>query len=342
MVISLLQSIYWKNGKIIIIDQTKLPKILQYKVLNNIYEVAEAIVNMRVRGAPLIGITAALGLAQIAYKSSENKESFFVELEKGAEVLKKTRPTAVNLFNAINRILNVAYSSNNPIKSVIEEALNMLKEDIKINQKMAEIGAELIEYGDTILTHCNTGSLATVSVGTALGVIIEAHKQGKKIRVYATETRPKMQGSRLTMFELISAGVDAYLIPDTAVAFTFERKGINKVFVGADRILADGTLYNKIGTLQIAILSKYYSSEFYTVAPSSTFDLVSKKEEVIIEERSRDELIFVDGLQTAPINSKVFNPAFDETPPNLINGIITEKGIIYPPFKKNVINILQQ
>jgi len=337
----MLQSIYWNNGKIVIIDQTKLPRILEYRVLNTLDDVAEAIINMRVRGAPLIGVTAALGLAMVAYKyKNESKEQVMKKLEYAAGVLRKTRPTAVNLFNSINRVLIVAYNSSNPAKDVIEEALKMLKEDIEVNQRMANIGAELINDGDVILTHCNTGALATVAIGTALGVIIQAHKNGKRIKVYATETRPKMQGSRLTMYELIRAGVEAYLIPDTAVAHTFSRKGINKVFLGADRILLDGTLYNKIGTFQIAILSKYFGAKFYTVAPTSTFDTSSIRDEVIIEERSRKELIFINGVQTAPLTAKVFNPAFDETPPSLIDAIVTEKGVVYPPFSENIPKIL--
>lgn len=338
----MLQSIYWNNGKIVIIDQTKLPRILEYRVLDTLDDVAEAIINMRVRGAPLIGVTAALGLAMVAYKyKNEGKEQVMKKLEHAADVLCKTRPTAVNLFNAINRVLNVAHSSSNPASDVIEEALKMLREDIEVNQKIANIGEQLIDDGDVILTHCNTGALATVAIGTALGVIIQAHKNGKHIKVYATETRPKMQGSRLTMYELIRAGIEAYLIPDTAVAHTFSRKGINKVFLGADRILLDGTLYNKIGTFQIAILSKYFGAKFYTVAPTSTIDLQSLKSEVVIEERSREELIYMNGVQTAPLTAKVFNPAFDETPPYLIDAIVTEKGVIYPPFSRNISKILQ-
>lgn len=337
----MLQSIYWNNGKIVIIDQTKLPRILEYRVLDTLDDVAEAIINMRVRGAPLIGVTAALGLAMVAYRyKNEGREQVMKKLEHAADILRKTRPTAVNLFNSINRVLNVAYNSSNPASDAIEEALKMLREDIEVNQKMANIGAQLIDDGDVILTHCNTGALATVAIGTALGVIIQAHKNGKRIKVYATETRPKMQGSRLTMYELIRAGVEAYLIPDTAVAHTFSRKGINKVFLGADRILLDGTLYNKIGTFQIAILSKYFGGKFYTVAPTSTFDTFSIKSEVVIEERSREELIFINSVQTAPLTAKVFNPAFDETPPNLIDAIVTEKGVIYPPFSENIPKIL--
>lgn len=338
----MLKSILWKDGKVVIIDQTKLPASLEYRVLENIDDVAEAIKSMRVRGAPLIGVTAALGLALVAYKYRDmNRDHVINELEKAAGILRKTRPTAVNLFYAIDRVMSSVYSSSNPAEAAINEALRIYNEDIEANRRMAELGASLIDDGDVILTHCNTGSLATVSIGTALGAIIYAHNQGKKIKVYATETRPKMQGSRLTMFELINAGVDAYLIPDTAVAYTFMNKDINKVFVGADRILMDGTLYNKIGTFQIALIAKFFNAEFYTVAPFSTIDLKSKRGDVIIEERSKDELIFINGVQTAPMDAKVFNPAFDMTPPEYITAIVTDKGIIRPPFGEGIRKILK-
>lgn len=332
-----LQSIYWKNGKIVIIDQTKLPISLEYKVLENIDEVAEAIISMRVRGAPLIGVTAALGLAQVAYQNRDlSKDQLILKLEKAADKLRKTRPTAVNLFFAINRIMSVAYQSPEPARNIIEEALNMLREDIEINQKIAEIGQEIIENGDIILTHCNTGSLATVSVGTALGIITYAHEIGKKIKVYATETRPKLQGARLTMFELLYAGIDSYLIPDTAVAYTMKTKKIKKVIVGADRILRDGTTYNKIGTYQIAIVAREMKIKFYIAAPTSTFDLEKNRESVVIEERGGEEVIYFDKCQIAPSNANVFNPAFDETPPEYIDGIITEYEILKKPFEKNI------
>ncbi len=332
-----LQSIYWKNGKIVIIDQTKLPKKLVYKTLENINDVAEAIINMRVRGAPLIGVTAALGLALVAHKHRYDKrDKVLSELHEAAETLRRTRPTAVNLFNAINSVLDIAEKSSDPAKATIEYAIKMMNKDIEINKKMAEVGQSIIEDGDIILTHCNTGSLATVSVGTALGVIIMAHRLGKKIKVYATETRPKLQGARLTAFELVEEGVDAYLIPDTAVAHTMKTKGITKVLLGADRILGDGTLYNKIGTFQIAILAKEMGIEFYTVAPTSTFDLKSSRAEVEIEERDAKEIIYVSECQIAPETIRTFNPAFDETPPEYITGIVTEYEVLYPPFEESI------
>ena len=338
-----LQSIYWKNGKIVIIDQTKLPRKLVYKTLENIDDVAEAIINMRVRGAPLIGVTAALGLALVAYEHKHDERSkVLTELYEAAELLRRTRPTAINLFNAIDSVLEVARKASDPAKATIEYAVEMMKNDIEINRRMAEVGQSVIEDGDIILTHCNTGSLATVSIGTALGVIIMAHRLGKKITVYATETRPKLQGARLTAFELVEEGVDAYLIPDTAVAHTMKTKGITKVLLGADRILVDGTLYNKIGTFQIAVLAKEMGVEFYTVAPTSTFDLKSRREEVKIEERSPKEIIYVSECQIAPETINTYNPAFDETPPEYITGIVTEYEILYPPFEESIRNLFNR
>ncbi len=332
-----LQSIYWKKGKIVIIDQTKLPRKLEYRTLETIDDVAEAIINMRVRGAPLIGVTAALGLALVAYKcKDEEPEEVLRKLHKAGKILKKTRPTAVNLFNAVDKIIATAENSSDPAKATIDNAIRMMNEDIEINRRMAEVGQAVIEDGDVILTHCNTGSLATVSIGTALGVITMAYKLGKRIKVYATETRPKLQGARLTTFELITEGIDVHLIPDTAVAHTMRTKKISKVLLGADRILSDGTLYNKIGTFQIAIIAKEMDIDFYTVAPTSTFDLKSSRDQVEIEERDPKEVIYVSDCQVAPENVRVYNPAFDETPPEYITGIITEYEILYPPFKKSI------
>ena len=339
MVRLMLRSIYWNKGKIIIIDQTKLPSKLVFRTLSNINEVAEAIKNMRVRGAPLIGVTAALSLAQVAYRyRSDPRDTLIEKLEKAAQIIMNTRPTAVNLFNAVNKILDAAYNSSNPATTVINEAIKMMEDDIKMNKKIAEYGSELIDDGDIILTHCNTGSLATVSIGTALGIIIKAFKEGKKITVFATETRPNLQGARLTMLELMLEGIPSYLIPDTAVGFTMIKKKVSKVFVGADRILLDGTVYNKIGTYQIAILAKYHKISFYVAAPSTTFDPIHTKKDIIIEERPATEIVYINSKELiAPPNCKVYNPAFDETPPQYIDGIITEKGIILPPLKENII-----
>jgi methylthioribose-1-phosphate isomerase len=331
----------WKKGKIVIIDQTKLPHKLVYKELSNIDDVVEAIINMRIRGAPLLGVAAALGLALVAYHHRDlSRDKLLEKLYVAANKLKKTRPTAVNLFNSIEKMLNIARSSSDISRDVVNAALDALREDIQTNEKIAEIGQEIIDDGDVILTHCNTGSLATVSIGTALGVITEAYKQGKNIKVYFTETRPKLQGARLTAFELLNEGIEAYLITDSAVAYTIKSKNISKVIVGADRILCNGTVYNKIGTYQIAIVSKELGAKFYVVAPSSTFDLQSSEKEVIIEEREKEEVIRILDCQIAPEKISVYNPAFDATPPKYIDGIITEKGLIKPPYERNIKRII--
>lgn len=336
-----LKSIEWINGKVKIIDQTKLPEKLEYKELSDIDDVIDAIINMRVRGAPLLGVTAALGLALVAYKlKNEPKEIVLKEVKLAADKLRRSRPTAINLFWAIDRILKVAEESDNPAISIFNEAKKIIKYDLMINNKIADVGQRIIKDGDIILTHCNTGSLATVSIGTALGVIIRAWELGKKIKVYFTETRPLLQGSRLTGFELIYAGVPSILICDSAVGHVLSTIGVTKVLVGADRILSDGTTYNKIGTFQIAVLANIMKIPFYVVAPTSTFDMKSASEDVHIEERSEEEIKYIFNKPITPIQVKAYNPAFDKTPPKYITGIITEKGIIYPPFKKNIPKIL--
>jgi methylthioribose-1-phosphate isomerase len=339
----ILKSVFWKEGKIIIIDQTKLPGKLEYRTLDSIDDVIEAIVNMRVRGAPLLGVVGALSMALTAYKHRDRGgEEIIKALESARNKVVKSRPTAVNLEWGVNRVLKRARETSGDYKAIVKEAITVMNEDIMVNARMARVGSELIEDGDRILTHCNTGSLATVSIGTALGVILEAIKQGKNIEVYITETRPVLQGARLTAFELILAGIKPILIVDSAVAFTIKKKGINKIFVGADRILRDGTTYNKIGTLQIALAAREYGAEFYVVAPTSTFDLVRGREDIEIEIRGKDEITRIKGIRIAPDDVETYNMAFDETPPELIKGFITEKGIIRPPFSENINRVVKE
>jgi methylthioribose-1-phosphate isomerase len=221
-------------------------------------------------------------------------------------------------------------------KAILNEALKMLKEDVEINKRIGRNGAKLFENGDVIMTHCNAGSLATAAYGTALGVIRAAREDGKCVTVIATETRPVMQGSRLTAFELQHDGIDVSLIPDTAVGFMMSRGAIRRVIVGADRILRTGHVFNKIGTYQVAIIAKIHKIPFYVAAPFSTFDFESNLEDIIIEERSKEEVTMMGKERIAPEGVKVFNPAFDVTPPELITGIITERGILKPPFEKEL------
>jgi methylthioribose-1-phosphate isomerase len=323
-----------------LIDQTKLPNKLVYVRCKNYKEVANAIKNLVVRGAPAIGITAALGLALAAIHSkAESLSQLLADLDTAMKILQSTRPTAVNLFWALKRVMQKAKekkSIGEAKKAILNEALKMLKEDIETNKRIGRNGAKLFENGDVIMTHCNAGSLATAAYGTALGVIRAAREDGKRVTVIATETRPVMQGSRLTAFELQHDGIDVSLIPDTAVGFMMARGAIRRVIVGADRILRTGHVFNKIGTYQVAIIAKIHKIPFYVAAPFSTLDFESNLEDIIIEERSKEEVTMMGKKRIAPEGVRVFNPAFDVTPPELITGIITERGILKPPFEKEL------
>lgn len=323
-----------------LIDQTKLPNKLVHVRCNDYKEVADAIKKLVVRGAPAIGVTAAFGLALAAQASNaKTLPELRTDLDTAFKVLRATRPTAVNLFWALERVMGKAKRAKTieeVKKVVLDEARKMSEEDIKANRQMGSNGAALFRDGDVVLTHCNAGSLATVAYGTALGVIRAARESGKRLSVIATETRPVMQGSRLTAFELQHDGVDVSLIPDTAVGHMMSRGAIKRVIVGADRVLRTGHVFNKIGTYQVAILANKHKVPFYVAAPLSTFDFESSPEDVVIEERSVDEVIKVGKKRIAPKGVRIFNPAFDMTPPELITGIITERGVLKPPFEKNL------
>lgn len=340
MIHSSLRTVEWKNNSVVMIDQTKLPNELVYVTYTDYKDVAIAIRDLIVRGAPAIGVSGAFGLALAALQSKAGtKESLMEDLEKARKVLHETRPTAINLAWGLERIMNIARLSNDvsAIKeSVVSEAKKMAEEDIETNMRMGKHGSQLFDDNDTIMTHCNAGALATVAYGTALGVIRATRDSGKKIKVIATETRPVMQGSRLTVFELKHDGIDVSLIPDTAVGYSMANKLVSKVIVGADRILRTGHVYNKIGTYQVAIMAKQHNIPFYVAAPLSTFDLKSRPEDVIIEQRKSSEVTGVAGKKTAPDDINVINPAFDMTPPELISAIITEAGIAKPPFEESI------
>lgn len=339
-----LLTVKWENNQVIMIDQTKLPGKLVYVRYKKYEDVARAIERLVVRGAPAIGVAAAFGMSLAAISSkAKTKKALLKDLKIAYNRLRSTRPTAVNLVWALDQIMNEASSKNEleDIKeSIVHSSLNMATDDITTNKQLGKNGAEMIHNDDVILTHCNAGSLATVTYGTALGVLRAASDMGKSIQVIATETRPVMQGSRLTAFELDHYGIDFSLIPDTAVGHLMSSGLINRVIVGADRILKSGHVYNKIGTYQIAALAKRHNIPFYVAAPSSTFDLTSKANEVVIEERNKNELMKMGNKLLAPKGIKVFNPAFDVTPPELITGIITEKGIIRPPYEKSIAKIV--
>ena len=326
------RTIEWKHGTVITIDQTKLPNELVFLKLEKCSDVASAIKKMKLRGAPLIGVATAYGLALTAFHSKAKKrETLMKEIEQSAEILRKTRPTAVNLFWAINRIMKKAREASGDAKAVakaiIEEAQRMADEDIEINRKIGEHGSKLIGDGDVVLTHCNAGSLATVDYGTALGVIRAAWNQGKQIKVIATETRPKLQGARLTTYELKRDGIPVTLITDGMVGYVMSRQRVDKVFVGADRIVRDAVI-NKIGTYSIAVLAHEHGIPFYVAAPTSTMDLSHTSENVVIEERNPQEVTHLRSERIAPKGIKVMNPAFDVTPMKYVRAIITEEGLL--------------
>lgn len=335
-----MRTVEWKNDKVVMIDQTKLPNELVFVEYSDFLEVANAIKTLVVRGAPAIGVSGAFGLALAALQSkATTKENLIEDLEKARSILFETRPTAINLKWGLDKIMQVAKTENSisEIKeSVVQTAKKLAEEDVQINMAMGKHGSELFNNNDTIMTHCNAGALATVAYGTALGVIRATRDSGKKIKVIATETRPVQQGSRLTAFELKHDGIDVSLIPDTAVGYTMAKGLINKIVVGADRVLRTGHVFNKIGTYQVALIAKQHNIPFYVAAPLSTFDLKSKPEDVVIEQRNGNEVTGIGDKKTAPEGINVINPAFDMTPPELISGIITEKGVAKTPFEDSI------
>jgi len=335
-----LKTVEWKNNSVVMIDQTKLPNSLEFVTYTDYNQVADAIRTLVVRGAPAIGVSGAFGLALAALQSdAKEKDELINYLEHAKKILFETRPTAVNLAWGLEKIILVAKKAGTVEeikKNVVEVAKQMADDDIKINMLIGKNGSELFSDNDTIMTHCNAGALATVGYGTALGVIRAATDSGKNIKVIATETRPIQQGSRLTAFELKHDGIDVSLIPDTAVGYTMANGLVNKIIVGADRILRTGHVYNKIGTYQVATMAKQHNIPFYVAAPLSTFDMKSNPEDVIIEQRKASEVTGIGDKKTAPDGINVINPAFDMTPPELISGIITEKGIAKPPFEESI------
>ena len=335
-----LRTVEWKNDSVVMIDQTKLPNELVFVKYTDYNDVANAIRTLVVRGAPAIGVSGAFGLALAALQSSSKTiDGLLSDLEKAKKILFETRPTAVNLSWGLEKIMDITKQCKtvSEVKdTVIAKAKQMAEEDVKINKEMGKNGAVLFQDNDTIMTHCNAGALATVGYGTALGVIRATKESGKNIKVITTETRPVQQGSRLTAFELKHDGIDVSLIPDTAVGYTMANGLVNGVIVGADRILRTGHVFNKIGTYQVATMAKQHNIPFYVAAPLSTFDLESRHEDVTIEQRSASEVTGIGDKKTAPDGIDVINPAFDITPPELISGIITENGVVKPPFQESI------
>ncbi|MCK4262163.1 S-methyl-5-thioribose-1-phosphate isomerase [bacterium] len=336
-------TIEWDDGKVKLIDQTKLPEELVYIRCSEIEKLWEAIKSLRVRGAPALGIAAALGtVLGMQNSTATNYEDFRQELERVTNYLATARPTAVNLFWALERMkAKVEANKEKDIpqikKILLEEALKIIDENKRECRRIGRNGAGLIKDGDSILTHCNAGGLATADYGTALAIIFTAHEQGKKIKVYADETRPLLQGARLTTWELMQSKIDVTLICDNMAAQVMKEGRINCVLVGADRIAANGDTANKIGTYGLAILAKAHGIPFYVAAPTSTFDLtLATGDRIPIEERGQEEITCGFGRRTAPEGVKVYSPAFDVTPAHLITAIITEVGIARPPYEQSL------
>lgn len=327
------RTIEWRDGTVLTIDQSRLPWETVTLEMKSCSDVAEAIKTMKIRGAPLLGAAAAFALALTAYHSkSKSKDELVHELERAAEILRGTRPTGVNLFWAVDRILAKARDFSGSAEAladfVVEEAKRIADEDAAANRMIGKYGAELIHDGDVVLTHCNAGALATVEYGTALGVIRAAWEQGKKIRVIATETRPKLQGARLTTYELKRDGIPVILITDNMVGYVMYKRLVSEVVVGADRIVQDAVI-NKIGTFTVAVLAKEHGIPFYVAAPKSTFDLTHKSADVTIEERKPEEVTHMGSLRIAAEGVDALNPAFDITPFDYVTAIICESGILY-------------
>jgi methylthioribose-1-phosphate isomerase len=335
----------WNGDSVSFLDQRLLPTQEVYVDCKDYKDVAEVIETMVVRGAPAIGVAAAygiaLGLSNIKMYEPERLKRDFKEI---CDIMRKTRPTAVNLFWAIDRMERVfekAISTSNDTEKVsqllIDEAELIYKEDIEINKAIGFQGRDLIKDGMNILTHCNAGALATAGYGTALGVVRAAFEQGKKLSVYADETRPFLQGARLTAWELMMDGIDCTLICDNMSGHLMSKNKIDIVIVGADRVAANGDSANKIGTYSVAVLAKYHNIPMYFAAPTSTIDIAcADGSKIPIEERNLNEVKVINGKYICPEDIKAVNPSFDVTPNSLITGIITEKGVVYPPYEKGI------
>jgi methylthioribose-1-phosphate isomerase len=353
----LVRAVWWDAGAEVLhmVDQTLLPGSLQVLTATSAEQVGEAIGKLRVRGAPAIGEAAAYGLVLGATRELPASEVIAADaalsrLGAIAGRLRATRPTAVNLAWALERLLDVAerhVEVGNAVADLparlLEEAQLIYKEDVAACRAMGELGAELISPGDTLLTHCNAGALATAGIGTALAPIFVAHRSGKSVRVFVDETRPLLQGARLTAWELARAGVPLVLITDNMAAHFMRRAPVNAIFVGADRIAANGDVANKIGTYGLAVLAREHQIPLYVVAPRSTIDLSLPDGDAIpIEERAEDEVTAFAGLRVAPEGVHAANPAFDVTPARYVAAIVTELGIVRPPFDSGLASLFQR
>jgi methylthioribose-1-phosphate isomerase len=349
-----MRTVFWNFEKheLCMIDQRRLPDALVVVSLDTCQAVGQAIQNMTIRGAPAIGVAAAFGLVLAANKSSARTASqFYVELENSATALRGARPTAVNLAWALARMLQVVrtHLDEMDIKELqailLDNAQLLADEDVEINKRMGEYGADLLDDGDTIIHHCNTGALAVVDWGTALGVIRRAHQQGKHVHVLVDETRPRLQGSRLTAWELQQYGIPYEIISDNMAGYYLHSGQVQKVLFGADRIAANGDVANKIGTYMLALAAYDNHIPVYSVAPTSTIDLsLPDGEQIPIEERDPEEVLGLQfhGERVSPLGAKARNPAFDLTPNRLITAIVTENGIIRPPFAIGLYDVVNR
>ncbi|MDO4987431.1 MAG: S-methyl-5-thioribose-1-phosphate isomerase [Synergistes sp.] len=333
------ETLRWENGKLFLVDQGKLPFAVEYVMCATADDVVSAIKNMTVRGAPAIGVAAAYALVLAAAHSTD--------FNKAASALADSRPTAVNLMWSVRR-MTLLYNSladgnaDEIYYSMEKEAIKIHREDIEINRKIGYYGASLLPHNAAVITHCNAGALATAGYGTALGVLRAAAEAGKNIKIYADETRPRLQGGQLTSYELCEDGFDVTVITDSMASFIMANNKIDAVITGADRVAANGDTANKIGTYGLAVAAKYHGVPFYVAAPLSTFDTEYETgRKIPIEERDGDEIRVVGGRRIIPEKIKVWNPSFDVTPHGLISGIITECGIIREPYEKNICELFK-
>jgi methylthioribose-1-phosphate isomerase len=344
-----MRTIEWRDGVVRMIDQRKLPLVFEVAEFTDAEGVAQAIREMVIRGAPAVGAAAGFGLAVAAYHSqAKTREELLADLEQAAAVLRQARPTAANLSWAVDRVLSRAQHPSRTDKkavcqAVIAEALAIADEDVETNRRMGANGAALIPDGARILHHCNTGALACVDYGTALGVVRSAWEQGKQIHVLVDETRPRLQGARLTAWELKQLGIPQTLIADNAAGYFMQSGQVDLVLVGADRIAANGDVANKIGTYKLAVLARELGIPFYSVAPTSTIDLsLPTGAGIPIEMRDPAEVTHVGGEQIAPDGVLALNPAFDVTPARYVTAIVTEQGVVYPPYEPGLRAVVQR
>ena len=347
---SKIKTIQWVDNYSKMVDQTVLPYEFKYVNITDGQQMYDAIKTMIVRGAPAIGVAGAHGVvlyAQELAKENLSRDEFIKQLLQKADYMASSRPTAVNLMWAVEKQKNIIKNSTSDIKGIVEElkqnGIKLEDEDIAINKKIGDFGAEVVPKGATILTHCNAGGLATVGYGTALGVVRSAFAKDNTIQVFADETRPRQQGARITTFELTMDGIPTTLITDGMCSYFMKKGMIDMVCVGADRIAANGDAANKIGTYTLAIAAKYHNIPFYVAAPLSTIDIsIHAGDEIPIEERSREEVTHINGKIICAPDVKVINPGFDVTPNELITGIITEVGILRPDYKKSIAEAFQK